>query len=38
MDNPFEVGQKSYADIDMFLLWDLEKKLDEKTGFRKETD
>lgn len=35
MDNPFEVGQKSYADIDMFLLWDLEKKLDEKTGFQK---
>ena len=35
MDNPFEVGQKSYTDIDMFLLWDLEKKLDEKTGFQK---
>lgn len=35
MDNPFEVGQKSYADIDMFLLWDLEKKLDEKTGYKK---
>lgn len=25
MDNPFEVGKKSYADIDLFLLWDLEK-------------
>jgi hypothetical protein len=35
MDNPFEVGQKTYADIDMFLLWDLEKKLDEKTGYKK---
>jgi hypothetical protein len=35
MDNPFEVGKKTYADIDMFLLWDLEKKLDEKTGYKK---
>ncbi len=34
MDNPFEVGKKTYADIDMFLLWDLEKKLNEKTGYR----
>jgi len=34
MDNPFEVGKKTYADIDMFLLWDLEKKLDEKTGYQ----
>jgi hypothetical protein len=25
MDAPFEVGKKSYADIDMFLLWGLEK-------------
>jgi hypothetical protein len=33
MDNPFEVGKKTYADIDLFLLWDLEKKLDEKTGY-----
>jgi hypothetical protein len=32
MDNPFEVGQGSHADIDLFLLWDLEKKLNEKTG------
>jgi hypothetical protein len=32
MDNPFEVGKSSYADIDLFLLWDLEKKLNEKTG------
>jgi hypothetical protein len=34
MDNPFEVGKKTYADIDLFLLWDLEKKLDEKTGYQ----
>jgi predicted membrane chloride channel (bestrophin family) len=33
MDNPFEVGRNTYADIDLFLLWDLEKKLDEKTGY-----
>ena len=32
MDNPFEVGKKTYADIDLFLLWDLEEQLDEKTG------
>lgn len=32
MDNPFEVGQNSFADIDLFLLWDLEKKLREKTA------
>ena len=32
MDNPFEVGKKTYADIDLFLLWDLEEKLDNKTG------
>jgi hypothetical protein len=35
MDNPFEVGKNTYADIDLFLLWDLEKKLDEKTGNNK---
>ena len=35
MDNPFEVGKKTYADIDLFLLWDLEKKLDEKTLYQK---
>jgi len=35
MDNPFEVGKNTSADIDLFLLWDLEKKLDEKTGYRK---
>jgi len=35
MDNPFDVGKKTYADIDLFLLWDLEKKLDEKTGYSK---
>ena len=33
MDNPFEVGKNTYADIDLFLLWDLEKKLNEKTGY-----
>jgi len=27
MDNPFEVGQGSHADVDLFLLWDLEKEL-----------
>jgi len=36
MDNPFEVGKKTYADIDLFLLWDLEKNLNEKTGYRKD--
>ncbi len=35
MDNPFEVGKNTFADIDLFLLWDLEKKLDEKTGYTK---
>lgn len=33
MDNPFEVGRNSYADIDLFLLWDLERKLNDKTGY-----
>jgi hypothetical protein len=32
MDKPFEVGKNTYADIDLFLLWDLEKKLDAKKG------
>ena len=27
MDNPFEVGRGSHADIDLFLLWDLEKEM-----------
>jgi hypothetical protein len=35
MDNPFEIRKNTYADIDLFLLWDLEKKLDEKTGYAK---
>jgi hypothetical protein len=35
MDNPFEVGKKTYADIDLFLLWDLEKKMNDKTGYGK---
>ncbi len=30
MDNPFEVGQGTYADIDLFLLFDLEKELEQK--------
>ncbi len=32
MDNPFEVGKGSHADVDLFLLWDLEKELTEMTG------
>ncbi len=24
MDNPFEVGKNSYADVDLYLLWELE--------------
>ena len=35
MDNPFDVGKRTYADINLFLLWDLEKKLDERTGYEK---
>ena len=35
MDNSFDVGKKTYADIDLFLLWALEKKLDDKTGYGK---
>jgi hypothetical protein len=35
MDNPFEVGQKTFADVDLFLLWDLEKKLEKKVMSRK---
>jgi hypothetical protein len=27
MDNQFEVGRGSHADIDLFLLWDLEKEM-----------
>jgi hypothetical protein len=34
MDNPFEVGKKTYADIDLFLLWDLEETLNQKTQAR----
>jgi hypothetical protein len=30
MDNPFEVGRRSHADIDLFLLWDLEKETEQK--------
>lgn len=30
MDNPFEVGLETYADIDLFLLWDLEKEMEQK--------
>jgi hypothetical protein len=32
MDNPFEVGKATYADIDLFLLWDLEKEMEQKIG------
>jgi len=32
MDNPFEVGAGSHADVDLFLPWDLEKELREKIG------
>jgi len=32
MDNPFEVGKNTCADIDLFLLWDLEKVLLKKQG------
>ena len=27
MDNPFEIGKKTYADVDLSLLWDLEEYL-----------
>jgi len=30
MDNPFEVGRTSYADVDMRLLWQLEEYLEER--------
>ncbi len=30
MDDPFEVGVASYADVDLFLLWDLETELKNK--------
>jgi hypothetical protein len=32
MDNPFEVGQGNNADVNLFLLWDLEKELKGKTA------
>lgn len=32
MDNPFEVGKKTCADVDLFLLWDLEQVLLKKLG------
>jgi len=35
MDNPFEIRKNTYADIDLFLLWDLERKFDKKTGYGK---
>jgi hypothetical protein len=34
MDNPFEVGRGSHADIDLFLLWDLEKELAQRQKTR----
>ena len=30
MDDPFEVGKKSYADVDLTLLFDLEKELERR--------
>jgi hypothetical protein len=35
MDNPFEVGKKTHADVDLFLLWDLETQMNMKTGYDK---
>jgi hypothetical protein len=32
MDDPFEVGTHSYADVDLFLLWNLEEELRQKSG------
>jgi hypothetical protein len=32
MDNPFETGPGNNADVDLFLLWDLERDLREKMG------
>ena len=32
MDNPFEVGKATYADIDLFLLWDPDKEMEQKMG------
>jgi hypothetical protein len=32
MDNPFDVGKKTHADVDLFLLWDLETRPDQLTG------
>ncbi len=32
MDDPFEVGTHSYADVDLFLLWDLEEELAQESG------
>lgn len=32
MDDPFEVGQPSYADVDLFLLWNLEEELKLKSA------
>jgi hypothetical protein len=32
MDNPFEVGKESYADVNMHLLWSLEEFLDKQPG------
>jgi hypothetical protein len=38
MDNPFEVGEDSHADVDMVLLWKLEDYLEEKIRADKATD
>jgi hypothetical protein len=34
MDNPFEVGKNTFADVDLFLLWDLEKTIDQREKSR----
>lgn len=32
MDDPFEVGKPSYADVDLFLLWNLEEELKQRSA------
>ncbi|MEN6396582.1 MAG: hypothetical protein ABFC78_08880 [Methanoregula sp.] len=34
MDNPFEVGKNTFVDVDLFLLWDLEKKMNQQEKSR----
>ena len=35
MDDPFEVGRKSYADVDLSILFDLEKEWESRTMGKK---